>query len=286
VKYAFIEGERHNHSIVLMCKVIRVSRSGFYKWKEDRDKKRRERNQRLLKVIKEIFEGSRRTYGVRRVHAELKRRSEKVNRKVVEKLMHENGIQPKRKRRFKLTTDSKHSLPISKNHLKRAFGASKPNEIWVGDITYIDTDEGWLYLATFIDLYSRKVVGWSMNERMSADLVVSAFDMARKRRDVLAPSIVHSDRGTQYASQTFRTLLKKCKQSMSRKGNCWDNAVAESFFGALKSELVHRQHFKTRKEAEMSIFEYIEIFYNGKRLHSTLGYLSPVEFEQKDKKVA
>ena len=209
-----------------------------------------------------------------------------MNRKVVEKLMHQNDIQPKRKRRFKSTTDSKHSLPVSKNELQRAFAVDKPNKVWVGDITYIDTREGWLYLATFIDLYSRKVVGWSMNERMTADLVLSAFQMASDRQGVVAPELVHSDRGSQYASEAFRNRLKKCKQSMSRKGNCWDNAVAESFFGALKSELVYRQPFETRKEAEVSIFDYIEIFYNRTRLHSTLGYVSPAEFEEKDKKAA
>jgi transposase InsO family protein len=159
------------------------------------------------------------------------------------------------------------------------------NSVWVSDITYIETAEGWLYLAAFIDLHSRRVVGWSMNERMTAELVVSAFQMAVERRG-MKPRLVHSDRGSQYASSAFRKLLKKVKQSMSRKGDCWDNAVAESFFGALKSELVHRQSFKTRKDAELYIFEYIEIFYNKTRLHSALGYVSPVEFEEKGRKAA
>jgi transposase InsO family protein len=177
-------------------------------------------------------------------------------------------------------------MPVSKNMLRRRFVTNAPNRVWVSDITYIDTAEGWLYLAAFIDLHSRKVVGWSMNERMTADLVVDAFCMAKHRRGVEAPEIVHSDRGSQYASEAFRNQLKKCKQSMSRKGNCWDNAVAESFFGALKSELVYRTPFKTRKEAEMRIFDYIEIFYNRTRLHSTLGYVSPCEFEEKGRKAA
>jgi transposase InsO family protein len=286
VRYAFIEREERNHSIALMCEVLVVSRSGFYKWKQDRDGIRKRRHDRLLQLIHKIFQQSRNTYGIRRVHAQLRRQGENVNRKLVEKLMHQYEIQPKRKRRFKSTTDSKHSLPVSNNELQRAFAVEKPNSVWVSDITYVDTSEGWLYLATFIDLYSRKVVGWSMNERMTADLVVSAFDMAVKRRGMSAPKLVHSDRGSQYASETFRSRLKKCKQSMSRKGNCWDNAVAESFFGALKSELIHRQLFKTRKEAEISIFDYIEIFYNKNRLHSTLGYVSPTEFEEKDRKAA
>lgn len=208
-----------------------------------------------------------------------------MNKKVVAKLMQEHGLTPHRKRRFKSTTDSKHSLPVSKNHVNREFWTDRPNVAWVSDITYVDTKEGWLYLATFIDLYSRKVVGWSMSDRMTADLVVDAYDMALQRRGG-PPNVVHSDRGSQYASYSFRKKLKKCKQSMSRKGNCWDNAVAESFFGALKSELIYRTCFETRKEAEMSIFEYIEIFYNRTRLHSALGYVSPAEFEEKGRKAA
>jgi putative transposase len=199
--------------------------------------------------------------------------------------MRSNGLRPARKRRYKSTTDSKHDLAISPNTLRRQFSAKRPNEVWVGDITYIETNEGWLYLSAFIDLYSRKVVGWSMSDRMTAKLAVDAFNMAKDRRGSPA-KLVHSDRGSQYASEAFRECLKKCKQSMSRKGNCWDNAVAESFFGALKSELIHRETYKTRKEAEMDIFEYIEIFYNRTRLHSTLGYVSPTEFEEKGKTAA
>jgi transposase InsO family protein len=281
-----MDREQKNHSIVLMSEVLAVSRSGYYKWKQDRDGVRKRKHDRLLRLIREVFRQSRNTYGVRRIHAQLLRQGENVNKKLVQKLMHQNEIEPKRRRRFKSTTDSKHALPVSDNGLKRAFTVNKPNSVWVSDITYIDTHEGWLYLATFIDLYSRKVVGWSMNERMTADLVVSAYDMAVKRRGIAAPQLVHSDRGSQYASVAFRNKLKKCKQSMSRKGNCWDNAVAESFFGALKSELIHRQPFKERKEAEMAIFDYIEIFYNRTRLHSTLGYVSPAEFEEKGKTVA
>lgn len=239
--------------------------------------------------MKQIFEESRQTYGIRRVEKELKRRGEAVNRKLVARLMKELEIAPKRKRRFKATTDSKHDMPVSEHLLKRQFGALQPNLVWVSDITYIDTREGWLYLAVFIDLYSRKVVGWSMSDRMTADLIVNAYEMATQRRKILAPSLVHSDRGSQYASDLFRKALKKCKkvkQSMSRKGNCWDNAVSESFFGALKSECIYRTIFNTREEAEMAIFDYIEIFYNKVRLHSTLGYVSPAEFEEKGKTAA
>lgn len=197
--------------------------------------------------------------------------------------MKKNGIQAKRKKKFKATTNSKHNLPIAENLLNREFTASKPNQAWVGDITYITTEEGWLYLATWIDLWSRKVVGWSMAPRMTADLVVDAFRMAMFRQKGHAPELVHSDRGSQYASEAFREELKKhrCKQSMSRKANCWDNAVAESFFGTLKSELVHHEKYKTREQARLSIFDYIETFYNKRRLHSHLNYTSPEDFESR-----
>lgn len=285
MRYAFIEKERHNHSVSELCRVLGVSRAGFYKWFGDRDGIRGKRHKQLIVAIRKSFERSRKRYGVRRVHADLKREGIQVNKKVVEKLMRENGLRPHRRRKYKSTTDSKHDLPVAPNELQRAFQVPKPNHAWVGDITYIETNEGWLYLSAFIDLYSRKVVGWSMSDRLTADLVVDSFNMAKQRRGTTA-TLVHSDRGSQYASAAFRKCLKKCKQSMSRKGNCWDNAVAESFFGALKSELIHREVYKTRKEAEASIFEYIEIFYNKNRLHSTLGYVSPVEFEEKGKTAA
>lgn len=196
--------------------------------------------------------------------------------------MKENGIEAKHKKKFKTTTDSNHNLPVAKNHLKRNFKVNKPNQTWVSDISYVHTDEGWLYLAVFIDLYSRKVVGWSMSERIKADLVVDAFRMALFRQKQKAPKVVHSDRGSQYASEIFRKELKahRCKQSMSRKGDCWDNAVAESFFGTLKTELIYHEKFKTREQARLSIFDYIEVFYNRQRLHSYLNYLSPEKFEE------
>ncbi len=194
-------------------------------------------------------------------------------------LMKENRISPKRKRKFVSTTDSKHNLPVKQNILNREFSQSKAHNVWVSDITYIDTKEGWLYLAVFIDLYSRKVVGWSADSTMTAELVLSAY-----RQGVIsagrAPFMVHSDRGSQYASAVVRGALRNTKtiQSMSRKGNCWDNAVAESFFGTLKSEMVHRIIFETRDQAQTALFDYIEIFYNRRRLNSVLGYVSPEEF--------
>ncbi len=266
--------------------MLEVSRSGYYKWLKVRVGPRKQRREELLSAIVTVFEDSKYRYGHRRVHEQLKRMGLSCNRKTVEKLMHKYGMKPHRKRRFKSTTDSRHSLPVNKNLLQRDFATPKPNQVWVSDITYIETQEGWLYLTVFIDLYSRMIVGWAMADNMTAELVTSAYTMAVERRGVVSPKIVHSDRGSQYASELFRSTLKSCKQSMSRKANCWDNAVAESFFASLKSELIYHHTFKTRKDAQLSIFEYIEIFYNKNRLHSTLGYLPPEEFELKGKKVA
>ena len=242
----------------------------------------------LLENIIRIFEDSHERYGAPRVHAQLEREGIHCDKKTVAKLMRKHGMQARRKRSFKRTTDSNHSQPIAPNVVEREFEASCMDEVWVSDITYVPTNEGWLFLCVFVDLYSRLIVGWSMADSMPAQLVVDAFNMGTARRGNNAPIVVHSDRGSQYASQEFRDELAKydCIQSMSRKGDCFDNAVAESFFGALKSELVYNHTFKTRKEAEMSIFEYVEIFFNKKRLHSTLGYLTPEEKEQKDRQVA
>ena len=213
---------------------------------------------------------------------ELRKEGVVVNHKTVEELMKRNGIRAKQKKKFKATTNSNHNLPVARNRLKRKFTVKRPNRVWVSDITYIATDEGWLYLAAFVDLCTRKVVGWSMSARMTSDLVIDAFRMAIFRQKRHAPQMVHSDRGSQYASDLFRAELKKhgCKQSMSRKGNCWDNAVAESFFGTLKNELVHHEKYKTREQAQLSIFDYIELFNNKRRLHSHLNFVSPEEFER------
>ena len=270
-----------------MCKVLEVSRSGYYKWLTSGVSVRKQRREKLLCRIEGIFARSKGRYGYRRIHQQLKRDGWTCNHKTVERLMREHGIRPRRRRKFKLTTDSRHKLPVAKNVLNRRFSATRPNQVWVSDITYIETQEGWLYLAVFIDLYSRMVVGWSMADTMTTDLVASAYEMGIRSRGINSPEIVHSDRGCQYASEQFKELLSSvCKQSMSRKGNCWDNAVAESFFGSLKSELIYHHTFKTREAAQLSIFEYIEIFYNKQRLHSTLGYLTPEEFDLKGKKAA
>lgn len=240
------------------------------------------RRQQLLNEIKRIHTEARGTYGSPRITRELRKSGIVVNEKTVAEIMRESGIQAKHKKRFKATTDSNHTLPIARNRLKRNFKTNKPNQAWVSDITYIRSDEGWLYLAVFIDLFSRKVVGWSMSESMTASLVVNAFRMAVFRQKRKAPKIVHSDRGSQYCSEAFRKEIKPygCKRSMSRKGDCWDNSVAESFFGTLKTELVHQEKYKTREQARLSIFDYIETFYNKRRMHSYLHYLSPTEFEK------
>ncbi len=282
MKYAFIQRHEKNYPIGVMCRVLRASRSGYYQWRKGRVNPRLLRRQRLLAEIKRIYEESRGTYGSPRITRELRKGSVVVNEKTVAELMKESSIQAKQKKKYKATTNSNHNLPVAKNRLKRDFSATKPNQAWVGDITYIRTDEGWLYLSAFIDLFSRKVVGWSMSERMTADLVVDAFRMALFRQKRKAPKLVHSDRGSQYCSEAFRKVLKehRCKRSMSRKGDCWDNAVAESFFGTLKTELVHHERYKTREQARLNIFDYIETFYNRRRLHSYLNYVSPEDFEK------
>jgi putative transposase len=268
-----------------MCSLLNVSPSGFYKDRVRVAGERELNRIELLKLIKQVFYSSRETYGCRRVHQQLLKEGHSCSPNLVAKLMRQHQLSPKRKRRFKATTDSRHDLPIKENILSRQFTVSKPNVTWVSDITYIDTKQGWLYLAVFIDLFSRKVVGWSAQATMTAELVLDAYREGVVSSGV-TPLLVHSDRGSQYASELVREALKRtnCIQSMSRKGNCWDNAVAESFFGTLKSELTHRIIFETRQQAQSALFDYIEIFYNRRRLHSVLGYNSPEEFIQKGKK--
>lgn len=269
--------------------MLKVTRAGYYKWlaKKDQITPAQARREALLQRVIEIFEESNQTYGAPRIHQQLRREGFVCSKRTVEELMRKHEIAPRRKRKFVATTDSKHNLPIAPNVLDRQFEVEHPDEVWVSDITYIDTNQGWLYLCVFIDLYSRMVVGWSMSERMTADLVVGAFEMGVNNQGT-APIVAHSDRGSQYASESYLRVLEGygCIQSMSRKGNCWDNAVAESFFGALKSEQIYRDHYETRIHASMAVFEYIEIFYNKRRLHSVLDYLTPWEKGQKGKKVA
>lgn len=271
-----------NFSVKQMCRVLKVCRSSYYDWLSQREPSPRAiENSRLSESIQQIFTENNRRYGSRRIRRELLKQGYQVSRRRVCRLMREQGLSCKTKRKFKQTTDSNHTLPIAENHLNRRFDWSAPDQAYVGDITYIPTQEGWLYLATVIDLFSRKVVGWSMNERMQTSLVNDAILMAIYQRQPGKGLLWHTDRGSQYAAHSHRELLNQhgIVQSMSRKGNCWDNAVAESFFHTLKTELTHHEQFATREEAKQKIFEYIEIYYNRIRMHSANDYLSPVEYE-------
>ena len=263
-----------------MCRVLKVSRSGYHDWLHRKKSDRKIKDSLLLEKIKEAFKASGKTYGSRRVHKQVLLDGEICSRRQVARLMKKNGIRPKVKRHFVKTTDSDHDFPIADNLLDRDFDVEEPNKAWVSDITYIPTREGWLYLAGVIDLYNREVVGWSMSERINRKLVMDSLDMAIARRRPDPGLIAHSDRGSQYASVDYQRLLKKTGVlcSMSGKADPWDNAVMESFFGSLKIERVHHRNYKTREEARRDIFEYIEVFYNRVRLHSTLGYLSPMQF--------
>ena len=266
----------------LMCQTLDVSRSGFYAWLGREESGRACENRRLTALIRDIFTESRGTYGVPRVHAILRRRGQKCGRNRVARLMQDAGLRSKTKRRFRVkTTDSKHDHPIAPDLLGQDFTASVPNEVWVSDITYIPTDEGWLYLASTMDLFSRKVVGWSMASTLHATIVIDALVMGIDQRKPAPGLIHHSDRGVQYAASDFRDVVTAhgFVASMSRKGNCYDNAAKESFYHTLKGELVNHEHYRTRDEARGSVFEYIEAFYNRQRIHSTLGYLSPADFE-------
>lgn len=243
---------------------------------------REKEDERLLSKIKVIHAEKRQRYGSPRIHAELKSQGECCGRKRIARLMHKNGIQAKHKRKFKATTDSQHKLSVAPNLLEQNFTVSEPNRIWTADITYCWTLEGWIYLAVVLDIYSRKIVGWALSERITRDLVIKAFLMAYWSRKPGRGLIHHSDKGVQYASHDFQKLLSDfgILQSMSGKGNCFDNAITETFFHTLKTELMFDRIFKTREEAKSAIFEYIEIFYNRERRHSSLGYCSPVDFEQ------
>lgn len=268
-----------------MCKVLKVNRASYYHWIQTGSIVQKS-DKKLNELIEFIFIEGRNTYGTRRIKDKLlSYYGLFVSRRRISRIMKELNLKVKMKRRYKNTTDSNHNLPIAPNILNQDFYASLPDEKYVGDITYIETGEGWLYLATVIDLYSRKVVGWSMDDTMKVSLVNDALKMAIKHRRPSFKLIWHTDRGSQYASYSHRDLLKgnNIVQSMSRKGNCWDNAVAESFFKSLKNELVYQTSFYTKKQAKQEIFKYIEFFYNRIRPHSYLSGLSPVEFEEKQK---
>lgn len=268
------------------CKLLDVSPSGYYKFLNRKPSAREQKHEMLLRNIRRVFEKSRQTYGCRRVYKELVRSGICCNKNTVAALMKKHAIAPRRRRKYKSTTDSKHKFACNENLLNREFTGGKPNLVWMSDITYIETKQGWLYLTVFIDRFSKQVVGWKAGSEINAKLVLDAFEEAQISTGE-TPLMVHSDRGIQYVSESFRKKLRqvRCIQSMSRKANCWDNAVSESFFGTLKSEMVYRSTFETREQATAALFDYIEIFYNRSRLHSALGYLTPAEFALKGKTV-
>ena len=266
-----------------MCKVLKVSKSGYYKWAKSCPSKRFVANKELTEQIRQIYQLSKQTYGSPRITKALHDRSYRVSRPRVARLMRKAGISSKVRKKYVRTTDSKHAYRVFDNLLDRDFKVGNIGQVWVSDITYIPTKQGWLYLTTVIDLGDRKVIGWAMsNSLKAADTSIAAFNMAVKNRPITQNLIFHSDRGVQYACNEFTAMLRSyrmIKQSMSRKGNCWDNAVAESFFKSLKSEWTNWHKYQSLKQAELSVFEYIEGWYNSKRKHSALGYLSPMEYE-------
>mgnify|MGYP001192957965 CR=1 FL=1 len=267
-----------------MCKILNVSSSGYYYWCNHPIPKRVIRNTSLLSEIKKVYHGSKEIYGAPRITQELNMAGISTSQKTVARLMRENNIKSKLKRKFKITTDSNHKYPISPNLINQNFMVARKAQVWVSDITYIKTGRGWLYLTIILDLFDRKIIGWSMSDRMNANLtILPAWEMACKNRLINQELIFHSDRGVQYASDRFRKRLRAyplVRQSMSRKGNCWDNAVAESFFKSLKVEAVYPYCFRDKNEAKLAVFKYIEAWYNQNRRHSHLGGLTMNEFEK------
>ena len=280
MKYAFITQHKKTWPVDVMCRLLGVSRNAYYRYCQQHRQPDPE-HRAILAAAKEIAEASGYSYGSRRMKRALNALGYPVGRRKARSLMKEAGIKARYRKKYKVTTNSNHQQPVFDNVLNREFAVAAQDQAYVSDITYIWTQEGWLYLAVFIDLYSRRVVGWSMGSRMKAKLVTDALRMAVWQRRPEAGLIVHSDRGSQYASKAYRGLLKAHAfvGSMSRKGDCWDNAVAESFFASLKKERVQWRYYQTRAEAQQDILDYIVMFYNSRRLHSTLGYISPNDYE-------
>jgi len=288
MRYQFMQAHEKQFRIGTTSRVFRVSRSGYYAWRNRPESERAKENKTLLLRIETAHKDSKKRYGSPRIHQQLVKNGIACSRGRVARLMREAGIRAKQKRKFVLTTASNHDLPVAENLLNRQFDVATLNTVWTADITYVPTEEGWLYLGVVMDLCSKGIAGWSMDERMKSDLVASALRMAYERRNPGAGLLHHSDRGSQYASQDYQELLKAygMQGSMSRKGDCWDNAPMESFFHTLKTELTHHEKYRSREEARRDIFEYIEVFYNRQRLHSSLGYKSPAEFEQEFQETA
>lgn len=282
MRFRIVEDCRNDYPVRVLCDALGVSSSGYYAWRVRPESPRHTANQQLLDDIRRLHADHRERYGAPRIHAALRAQGRTVSRGRVERLMRRHGLRAHRPRAFRVcTTDSDHALPIAPNLLDRDFAPGAPNQVWLTDITYVPTDEGWLYLAVVLDLFSRKAVGWAMRDHMRTELPLAALTMAVQRQKPGAGLLHHSDRGSQYASDDYRKALKNhgMIQSMSRKGNCWDNAPMESFFGTAKSELVHHQRYPTREVAKRDLFAYIEGYYNRKRLHSALGYRTPEQAE-------
>lgn len=277
MRYAFIEQHCDSYPVQMLCTALQVSDSGFTYWQRSDGPKKWLSEGELLKRIREIHEETKAAYGSPRIYQELKGRGIPVSKGRVERLMRENDVRGRHKRRFKATTDSKHTLPVAPNRLEQNFKTERPDQVWTADISYVATAEGWLYLAIVLDLYTRQIVGWAMRERMTKELVIDALRMAWLRRRPPPGLIHHSDRGSQYCSHDFQRQLAEYGMlaSMSRKGNCWDNATSESFFNSLKNERVHGSRYETRDEARADLFDYVEVFYNRRRRHSALGGQSP-----------
>ena len=286
MKYACIKQHREEFPVKLMCRVLKVMRSGFYAWLKREPSARARRKERLRLEIRAIHRAAKGRYGSPRIHSDLQERGERVSRKQVARLMREDGLKGKKRRRYRTTTQSNHGHPVAENVLDRKFAVAEvegPDRAWVADITYVPTREGWLYLAVVLDLASRLVVGWSMGETLESSLAIDALEMALQRRRPGQRLLHHSDRGVQYASYEYRALLEahQAVSSMSRKGNCWDNAVAESFFATLEVELIQDADWHTRGEARPEVFEFIEVWYNRLRRHSSLGYATPAAFDKR-----
>lgn len=277
-----IDAEKKAYPISLLCSVMQVTRSGYYSWRTSDKSARQCEYEKLIPVVQEAHRISKGTYGTRRISGEIEAHGVSCGRDKARTLMKLADVSAKQKRKFKVTTDSNHNLPVAPNLLNREFTVEEPDRVYVSDITYIWTNEGWLYLAIVLDLYSRQIVGWSLSNRMGRKLIMDALRMAVGRRQPAPGLLFHSDRGSQYCSDDFQEMLKTYEMvsSMSRKGNCWDNSVAESFFGSLKTERVFFTNYLSRDEAKKDIVDYIEMFYNCRRRHSYLGYVSPREFEE------
>jgi putative transposase len=281
MRYQFVEEHRDEFRVTLMCRTLHISSSGYYAWRKRPSSQRKMANQKLVEQIKTAHKESYATYGSPRIYKELQENGVKCSENRIARLMKAHNIQAKQSKKRKMTTKANKNHPKAANLLDRAFTAVCPNEKWTTDITYIPTAEGWLYLAVILDLFSRRIVGWSMSERINSKLVMNALNMAVQQRNPEPDLLHHSDRGSQYTGGQYRNLLSDSimLSSMSRTGNCWDNAPSESFFGTLKTELTHHRAYETRNEAKTDIFFYLEGFYNSRRRHSTLGYVSPDAYE-------